>query len=891
MTDRRFVEETFPVKEVGEEAAREKSIRHGHISTLHIWWARRPLASSRAIDFAALIPVFGKSEENQRKKDFIVKLSKWDNSLNRALVAEARKVILESNGGKPPKVLDPFAGGGAIPLEALRLGCETYASDYNPVATLLLKCTLEYPEKFGVREGKDSRDLVSDKANLLLEDVERWGNWVLIEAKREIERFYPQEKDGSLPVGFIWARTISCQNPSCNAEIPLMRQFWLSRKSNKRIALFPNVVKKEVKFEIVGTDHKAIPRNFNPDKGTISRAIVTCLVCGSVAEGDVIRSLFVHGKFSEKMVVVILDSKGGSGKRYRLASDDDVKTFRDCGERLNEKRSYLRDKWGFDPVPDEPLPDIPGHTNVYRYGMTTWGALFNQRQKLSLITFSEKIRQAHEKMLAQSVDEQYAKAVITYLCLNLDRLASYCSSLGYWHVSGEKVSPAMARQALAMVFDYAESNPLAESFSWITNLDWIIRCIESLSQPWISPATVVQGSATSLNYRDGFFDAVFTDPPYYDNVPYAVLSDFFYVWLKRSLGHLYPELFATPLTPKNLEIVAHSKIENGMETGKEHFESLLRKAFMEIHRVLKPNGIAVIVYAHKSTAGWESLVNSLLDSDLVVTGAWPIHTEMKARLVAKESAALASSIYIVARKMKRSDVGFYREVKDELANHLTTKLNSLWREEISGADFLVAAIGSSIEVFGKYDKIIDDEGNPVRADKLLDDVRRVVTDYAVKQVLHNGFSSAIEPLTRFYVLWRWAYGESEVLFDDARKLAQSVGIDLTREWNKGFIRKNKEFISVLGPEDRKITDLEDRTELIDVLHKVLLLWKKGRNDDVVNVLKQTGFGKSDTFYRVAQAISESLRNGKEKKLLEGFLSGKGRITEQVINETGQTRLF
>jgi hypothetical protein len=228
---------------------------------------------------------------------------------------------------------------------------------------------------------------------------------------------------------------------------------------------------------------------------------------------------------------------------------------------------------------------------------------------------------------------------------------------------------------------------------------------------------------------------------------------------------------------------------------------------------------------------------------------------------------------------------------DELTKHLRSKLDRLWSEGISGGDFIVSAIGSSIEVFGRYDKIIDDEGNTIRANTLLEDVRRIVTDYAIRQVLHNGFAAEINPLTRFYVLWRWAYGESTVVFDDARKLAQSVGIDIANEWNKGFIRKDKEFISVLGPEDRKIEELEGSTELIDVLHRVLLLWKKGCNDDVVNVLKETGFGKSEVFYRIAQAVSESLRNGKEKKLLEGFLSGKGRITEQVMKETGQTRLI
>ncbi|MDP8012979.1 MAG: DNA methylase, partial [Nanoarchaeota archaeon] len=312
----------------------------------------------------------------------------------------------------------------------------------------------------------------------------------------------------------------------------------------------------------------------------------------------------------------------------------------------------------------------------------------------------------------------------------------------------------------------------------------------------------------------------------------------------------------------------------------------------EMYRVLKPNGVSVIVYAHKSVAGWETLVNSLLDSGLVVSGAWPIHTEMKTRLRASESAALASSIYMIARKTQKTPIGFYNEVKQELRKHLDNKLDQIWNEGISGADFFISAIGSAIEVFSKYGKVIDDEGTVVRADRFLEDIRKIVTDYAVRQVLHNGFAGEIKPLTRFYVLWRWAYGDRMVEFDEARKLGQSVGVDVSQEWNRGFILKKKEFIQVLGPEDRKMEQLDNPTELIDVLHKVLLLWKNGRSEDIANILRETGFGKSDVFYRVAQAISESLPNDSgEKKLLEGFLAGKERFVKESMQEAGQRRLF
>ena len=311
------------------------------------------------------------------------------------------------------------------------------------------------------------------------------------------------------------------------------------------------------------------------------------------------------------------------------------------------------------------------------------------------------------------------------------------------------------------------------------------------------------------------------------NVPYADLSDF-YVWLKRSVGDI-SQIFFHPLSPKTNEIVQmeHWDKKRYPEKGKLWFESMLTKSFKEIYRVLKPNGIVTIVYAHKTTEGWETLINSLLDSGMIVTSAWPINTEMQSRLRANKSAALASSIYIIARKMKKNPTGFYNEVKQEMNNYLLKKLDMLWDEGIIGADFFIAAIGIGIEIFGKYEKVIDYQGNIIRANRLLEDVRKIATDYAIKQILENGFASEISKLTLFYVLWRWEFGEGKAPFDEARKLGQSVGIDISTEWGKySFIKKDKEFIEVLSPKERKLEDLEGSDELIDVLHYCLLNGKK-----------------------------------------------------------------
>jgi len=490
MKDKRFIEESFPLKEVSTESAREKNIRHGHISTLHIWWARRPLASSRATSYAALIPAPKSVEEWNKKKQFIIELSKWENSLNLHLIEKAKRDILGANNGRPLKVLDPFAGGGAIPLEALRLGCETYAGEYNPVAVLILKCTLEYPQKYGKSKKINVKSGIIEterEINPLLEDVKKWGNWVLKEAKKEIGKFYPKD-DGSIPVGYIWARTIPCQNPSCNAEIPLMRQFWLAKKSNKKVALRPFIKNGKVEFEIVKNP------NFDPAKGTVSRAVAKCLVCGSTIDANTTRKLFQEGKAGQRMVAVVLHHPRRQGKTYRIAKEEDLEVFKEAEKYLQEKRKKLMDEWGIDPVPDEPIhtPDgkeyksgnlLYNFTPVMLYGMTKWGDLFNSRQKLALITFTEKVRLAHKKMIEEGYDGEYAKAVVGYLGLMLDMLAAFTNVLARWENTSEAIKQLYSRQALPMLWDFVEGNPFSgSSGSFVAGQEYYLKVLSHLSQ-------------------------------------------------------------------------------------------------------------------------------------------------------------------------------------------------------------------------------------------------------------------------------------------------------------------------------------------------------------------------------------------------------------------------
>ena len=494
-----FIEVTFPIKEVSEESAREKNIRHGHISTLHIWWARRPLASSRATTYAALIPYPSTEKEAKKRAEFIVSLSKWENSLKEDLIIKAREDILEANGGKTLRVLDPFSGGGSIPLECLRLGLETHAVEYNPVAVLILKCILEYPQKYG-RQNRDKRAYrlfeLEKEESPLIADVRRWGEWVLEKTREEIGEFYPEDEDGSIPVGYIWARTIPCQNPSCGAEIPLMRQFWLAKKENKMISLYPFVHEGRVEFAIVkknGDEWQVVessipgfspkvPFNFEPEKGTVSRAIAVCPVCGGMVDDHRVRRLFKDGKAGQRMVAVVLSRP--QGKAYRLATERDVEFYRKAEEYLEEKREKLWEEWGIDPVPDEEMNNKDPNTVAGRgYGFTKWGDLFNSRQKLALITFTEKVRLAYKKLIEEGYDKEYAKAVVSYLGITINNIAEKNNSVSRWANTKETIAGSFSRQAMPMVWDYFESNPFSGSTGdWLNSIEYNINVLSHLTQ-------------------------------------------------------------------------------------------------------------------------------------------------------------------------------------------------------------------------------------------------------------------------------------------------------------------------------------------------------------------------------------------------------------------------
>jgi putative DNA methylase len=946
-----LIETAFPLQKVSAESVREKNIRHGHISTLHIWWSRKPLAASRASILAALLPDDPATRHEHLK--LIEQLAPWEavaNGGSPSLLQRARALIRAAFGGRAPRVLDPFAGGGSIPLEAMRLGCETYALDYNPVAVLLNRCILEYPTRFGAPDSVPSVPLPprdDSTPSPLLEDaptrsplllaVQAWGDWVLQEAQKggahggaPLQDFYPPDPDGSIPVGYYWMRTIPCQNPTCGAEIPLTANWWLAKKDNKRVALkiVPDHAHKRVEFEIVGQNGEPIP--FDPERGTVARANVECPLCGSVIDDKTTRRLFQEGKAGQRMVAVVLHHPQQAGKRYRLATERDMEAYRAAEQELWRVCARLREEWGMEPVPDERIIRTGGNQMaVLHYAMYTFGDLFNARQQLALVTFADLVRRAHAQMLAQGADPEFAKAVATYLALVVSRITDFETTLCRWHPQWEFIPNTFARQALPMAWDYAElvslSPILTGTFS--SMFGQIYEVLENLTLAVSDRvlAETTHGSATDLPWGDDFFDAVITDPPYYDNVNYSNLSDFFYVWLKRTVGHLHPDLFATPLTPKSQEMVADaSKVGGDMQKARERFETMLLESFREIRRVLKPDGIAVIVFAHKTTEAWETVLGALTEAGLRTTMAWPIHTEMQARLLAQESAALASSIYIVCRKRQGAATGYWSEVRRETRELVERRLQQFWDAGIRGADMFISAIGAGMEVFTRYARVEHVSGDPVSMGEFLQEVRQVVAEFALRRVLHEqAVASELDALTRFYLLYRWAYGRAEVPFDEARKLATSVGLELTQVWGAGeVVQQEKERVRVLAHYERAwgvrtgakggrgrpprsrggvpseqlsleamLTPSEVKEEaiaawdalrargrqsLIEAIQLAAALWEANQISRLHEWLGE-GYADRPAFWLTAQAIAEMLPDGdRERRVLHGLLAHRAK---------------
>lgn len=569
-------------------------------------------------------------------------------------------------------------------------------------------------------------------------------------------------------------------------------------------------------------------------------------------------------------------------------------------------------------IPEEPIPYEPRAFTPCIYGFDKWGELFNPRQALSLVTFAKWVREAHAEMQRQGMDEEWARGVATYLGILADRLADRASTVCRWDNTGESIMNTFARQALPMVWDFVEVNPMSEQTGgWLGAIDWVLRVVEHSAQSSSCPANVLRGSATRIPLEDNSLDAIITDPPYYDAVPYADLSDFFYVWLKRTIGHLYPADFRTPLTPKAQEAVQNPVRHGGDNSkAKVFFEDMMAQAFKEMYRVLKPKGQATIVFAHKSTDAWETLINALIKAGFTVEASWPLHTEMATRLRARGSAALASSTFLNCSKRSFSPspggegrgegpIGYFNQVRREMQAAIRPQLKEFWDAGIRGADFFMSAIGPGLESYSRYDEVRRASGEPVSVGEFLDEVRKIVMEFALQQVLspfapspggRGDWGVRVDEPSQFTLLTLWAYGY-ELPSDEARKLAQSSGIELRELSDMGLVSVRGEKANLLTARERLRKDdalgqptlKAPQVPIVDAMHRALTLLPAGRQaiSDYLEVVK---YRKSESFWRTTQAFAEVLGDEEsEGRALDELLTLRDNLPEPT--QSAQQGLF
>ncbi|MFN7995285.1 MAG: DUF1156 domain-containing protein [Bryobacteraceae bacterium] len=853
--DKRLIEVAFPLKQASLDSVHEKNVRHGHISTLHIWPARRPLAASRAALIGTLLPDPSSKEERDQtleklggKVVEVVKKKKLPSGkTDEQVVSETiggvlhwgresnpdlewfRKKISEAYGGRVPKVLDPFSGGGAIPLEAMRLGCDVTAIDINPVAWFILKCTLEYSERlagqhrtlpdFALKSPEFMETFFKGTGKLTKRQLERnlkavqdrlfpapavdlawhvraWGWWVLERAKNDLERFYPAI-DGKSPVAYLWARTVKCRN--CRAIIPLLKARWLCKKENVRILLTmePNVDKTGVVFdvqqdvpEVGGNVAQRREHDKRIGSGTMSRSGVACPCCnGAIMTMEEIRAEGMAGRLGTVMTAVSVE--GQDRKEYRAPTSEEIKIAADAEAAVGEVFKQI--PFG---LPDEQIvEDAKRNTWCVQYGFDRWYKLFTPRQLVALGTFVKHTRAVSDALAAAGYPKEWIEAIHAYLAVGLDRLVDRCSAVCRPDPTPTQsgVINTFSRFALPVVWDFVEGVPIENSSGgYLHSLEWVAKVSEHLGQfKPTNRSTILRGSATVK--PNDLFDVIATDPPYYDAIGYSVLMDFFYVWLRRTLSGISGEIdsvFEEQLGPKwntnanDGELVDDASRFNGDSVkSKRAYEDGMFRAFQACNEALKPDGRMVIVFANKQPDAWETLVSATIRAGFVVDASWPIQTEMGNRTRALSSAALASSVWLVCRKRPViARPGWDNTVLAEMMERIQTRLRDFWDAGIRGPDFVWAATGPALEVYSKHPvvKKANAAGEFMTVTEFLGHVRRIVVDFVVGQVLsHAGAAEAVSGLddvTTYYILHRYDFGFSEAPIGASILYAVSCGL-------------------------------------------------------------------------------------------------------------------
>ena len=828
---KKLIEVSLPLMEINREASREKYIHDGHPSTLHTWWARRPLAVCRAVLFASLVDDPGEylpesEAQSERKRLFrlLEDLVKWEKSNDEALLVKAREAIASSmarNLGMEvptddavireflahhvPPILDPFCGGGSIPLEVQRLGLRAHGGDLNPVAVLITKALIEIPPRFPGQRPVHPREQLTNQVwhstEGLAEDIRWYATWLKEEARKKISHLYPAVtisanslvhdpylaargiKDGDklTVVAWIWAHTVTCPNPACQAEMPLARSFWLSKDRKDKTWIEPVVDEflHKVHYRVrVGVEQ--------PPDGTVNRRGAHCIVCKTTVPFDYIRAEGRSGRLKARLMAVVAEMESG---KFYISPTLEQEMAADCVEPSN--------------VPDTDLPKEALGFRVQRYGLTKHRDLFKPRQIQVLSTFSNLISEVHKRIeqdavMAGLLDDgipihqggtcarAYADAVTIYLALAISKIAARNSILSTWNHGSGTLRAAFSRQTVSMVWDYCETNPFLGMGNYLSGVEQIAKILESL--PSGQPGMAYQHDAAEA---DGWGSIIVsTDPPYYDNIGYADLSDFFYIWLRKSVGAIWPSLFETILAPKSQEIVANpARFDGDRLKARQFFEERLFLCFRKINRSQHLQFPLSIFYAFKQaetevsndgddydvsedtrvgSSGWETILESLVRAGLMITGTWPVRTEMSARLRAIGSNALASSILLVCRpRPEDAPQTTRREFLETLKRELSYSLRQLQEGAIAPVDLAQAAIGPGMAVFSRYSKVLEADGSSIDVRTALTLINQALDEYLAEQ------EGEYDTDTRWALAWFEQFGHNEAAFGVAETLSKA----------------------------------------------------------------------------------------------------------------------
>lgn len=930
---KRLIEVDLPIRRISAHARREKSIRHGHISTLHIWWARRPLAACRAVICASLWPDpadkltpdsfrgFAKqhmlawtnherqtllSEESRphfeaaRKNphrfddntllreallDFIADFANWDNSTNPEFLRTSRaltEAAHEALGGAPgtrPLVVDPFAGGGSIPLEALRVGADAFASDLNPVPVLLNKVVLEYIPKYGQR---------------LAKDVCKWGEWIKKEAQTELAEFYPKDPDGGTPIAYLWARTVLSEAPTSEGlpvEIPLLRTLWLSKRKEFQRALRwvrnekGEIASEEIAIQVDGKTlmvRRPLLEVFSPtdarfvESGTVKGGAATCPMTGFTTSAARVKEQLKKqrgGAQNSRLYAVYVERD--SGRKFRVATRADSETFQRATEAAHLVASKNLSAFPTETInPIRPYKNTRGLSAVTRIGCETFSDLYNKRQLLSIHCFyrilakSEQMRSGDELGLV--------KATHTALAFAINRAVSQNTSMSRWDASRLTIKGAFSKQALAVVWDFAEANPFSGgSADWDGAIEWVRKFIES-NVGIESPGTITQASAMNIPLPADSVAALVTDPPYFAAIPYGDLSDFFYVWLRRGLRDTYSELFRSELSEKQDELIVTNAqtASDGSAKDNAFFRTGMAVALKSARNIVQPGGVGIVVYAEGTTAGWEAILGAIIDAGWVVTSSWPIDTEMENRTQAHGSASLQSSIHIVCRPREHPDgsrskdeVGDWRDVLQELPRRIHEWMPRLAEEGVVGADAIFACLGPALEVFSRYSRVEKPSGESVSLLDYLEQVWAAVSREALSVIFQGASTEGFEPDARLTAMWLWtltggkssesqadedsdtedttdddgedkpakgkAKGGFALEYDAARKIAQGLGANLDAL---------KTLVEVKG----------DTSRLFSVAERTVFLFGKEQTQTPLKAARKKQSAQLDLFTQLTQ---------------------------------------